>query len=253
MAQTIKEILDKEKNTPEAGELPAPTSSQETVTIPLPLRETNLRTPDMKPLPPRSTVGRPSQLETLVHDMPDIYSEMIHDISRGSYWHVAAEAIGINESTFKLWLKNGRSDIASQTDSLYSRLYADVRRASAQARIAVEKSFALVNPAKWLARGPGRIFGEHWTEPVLGSGGKEIPQYNENQQDEIGEVISDETRDVETRQIAANKAKEDDYGMVMLQLTPEDELATLEAQESAGHIKVSEEYKNSLRSQIQKR
>jgi hypothetical protein len=57
----------------------------------------------------------------------------------------------------------------------------------------------------------------------------------------------------EKQEIAQIENKADEYGMTVMHLTPEEELATLEAQESAGHVKVSEEYKESLRRQIHKK
>lgn len=169
----------------------------------------------------------------------------------GAFFHVAAEAIGISSSTLKLWMKNARIDIAGERDSLYSRLYADIRRATAQARCGVEVAYAALNPAKWLAKGPGSVFGSHWSEPVYGAGGKLLSD-SDVQSPTINSIDSalDDPLDVEEIQDTTTIVPQ--IGMTVMVLSPEEELATLEAQESAGHIQVSEEYKNSLRKQIQR-
>ena len=240
MNDKIKEILEKEKS--------ANIFSQESVLHPGG-RKTLLRIEGAAPLPPRSTSGRPSMLETLAWDCPDIYAEMIHDIKMCSYPQVAGEAIGIPISTFKVWLKNGRNDIVRGEDSFYSRFYGDIRVASAIARKAIEQAYAIVNPAKWLAHGPGRMFGRQWSEG-LGNGSLMLADRSgENGQiglDPIEEEMLDEVED--TKQIESSN----DGGMTVLNISPADELATLEAQEIAGHMQVSEEYKDSLRRQIQK-
>lgn len=245
--QKIEEIINSQSKPPTqpagVADQPEPNSSQETINRD---KLTLLRVPEMKPLPPRSTEGRPSYLETLAYDMPDLYAEMIHNIRRGSYYHVAAEAIGINSSTFKRWLKIGGVHLVQGEDSLYSRLSLDVRIAVASARLAIEQAYAVLNPAKWLAHGPGRIFGDQWSETQIGqnrSGG----EIEERQLDSVGEELQD-LEEKEQRQLA----HQPDEGLTVLKISPADELATLEAQEIAGHIQVSDEYKESLRRQIQK-
>ena len=244
--QKIEEIINSQSKPPTNGTVgePTPNFSQETIKRD---KLTLLRVPEMKELPPRSTEGRPSYLETLAHDMPDLYAEMIHNIRRGSYYHVAAEAIGINSSTFKRWLKIGGIDIVHGRDSLYHRLYLDCRVAVACARLAIEQAYAALNPAKWLAHGPGRIFGDQWREPQLGSS-RSGGEVEERQLDSVGEELQDQ-EEKEQKQITQDKS---DEGMMILKISPADELATLEAQEIAGHIQVSDEYKESLRRQIQK-
>jgi hypothetical protein len=135
---------------------------QETPTIPGGI-PTLLDIPNRKPLPIRAG-GNRSLLEDIVEFNPQTYEAYINHLKRGSYFSNAAEAVGLNSLTVKGWGTRGKEDYYAEKDTFYARFYQDVRRAVAQCRTAVEQAMVTINPQKWLARGPGRIFGEQWAE-----------------------------------------------------------------------------------------
>lgn len=211
-------------------------------------RMTLLPVEDRRPLPERSA-GRTSQLEMMIELCPETYVELLLNIKNGSFYHVAAEAIGISSSTFYNWLKQGKADIGCGVDSVYNRLLRDVRRAAAMARQRAEVSIAGSDTRRWLSHGPGRSLGNHWAEQTgKGNQSSELEQSS----DPIGELVSD----VPTLQLEHSPSSDSDEstsfnnGTMTFNMDAETELAVIEAEESAGIFKYREEYKEQLRLKI---
>lgn len=119
-------------------------------------------------LPPVSTIGKPPFLVALVRDCPETYAQYIMHLRAGAYMHVAAEAIGIPQTTIQDWAKRGRRDLAANPpiDSYYSRFVLDVRKAVATVRIRAEQALYELDVKRWLTLGPGKIFGNEWSDPA---------------------------------------------------------------------------------------
>jgi hypothetical protein len=124
---------------------------------------TLLNIPGRKELPPiPNSMGRSCKLVDLVQLTPGVYENIMANIRKGCYPHLSAEAAGIPTGTFYRWGTRGKEDFKNMVDSYYSRFYLDVRKAIAQCRVAIEQTVAVIDPKKWLERGPGKIFGEEW-------------------------------------------------------------------------------------------
>ena len=130
------------------------------------IQYTLLEIDDRAPLPDIPNVGRPSVLIQIVTETPDLYKKLITLIRLGACGHVAAERLGISEKTFYEWASIGRQELQEDPppDTYYTRFYTDVRRAIAMKRSEIEIEMAAVNQAKWLSHGPGRIFGDNWSD-----------------------------------------------------------------------------------------
>ena len=123
---------------------------------------TLLNIPGRRELP--KTKGNPSLLERIVLDNQETYEKYIVFLKKGAYPHTAAEAVGISIHTVRDWGLKGRKDFEAGNDTYYARFYQDVRKATAQCRVAIEQTLATLDPRKWMNQGPGRMFGNEWAE-----------------------------------------------------------------------------------------
>src|SRR5262249_11164182 len=74
-------------------------------------------------------------------------------IRSGCFIHVAAEANGLPRQVLDHWLKQGEAKDAPEE---YAWFAAEIRRATAQARMRAENSAFENDPRAWLEHGPGR-------------------------------------------------------------------------------------------------
>ena len=127
---------------------------------------TLLDVPDRVKLPPIPSTGRPCFLIQMATEQPDLYKQLITLIRHGASGNVAAERWGIHEQTFYSWAKIARKEMLQDEvpDTFYTRFYSDVRRAIAMRTSEIEVEIAVTDPKKWLSHGPGRIFGDRWTD-----------------------------------------------------------------------------------------
>ncbi len=120
--------------------------------------------PGRKDLPIIEGAGRICLLVDIINHTPETYSIYLNELRRGAYFGPAAESVGIPTSTIARWGQYGRRDINEGLDTYYSRFWKDVRKAVAQCQVKVEQFIAKTDPKKWLARGPGTIFGDQWND-----------------------------------------------------------------------------------------
>jgi transposase-like protein len=94
---------------------------------------------------------------------PEVQKSIVKLIRDGAYDYQAARANGIDDSTFRRWLRAGE-----RGNPIYRPFCAEVRQARAEARSAAEIQVRKDNPLAWLRYGPGRERpGEPgWTESV---------------------------------------------------------------------------------------
>lgn len=108
--------------------------------------------------------GRPTKLNA------DTQAIIVGWIQKGAYDWVAAQAAGIDPSTFKNWMKREEDE--------YVEFQRVVRQARAEARAAVEAQVRTESPFNWLRYGPGRERpGEPgWTDStaITGNDGGEL-------------------------------------------------------------------------------
>ena len=83
----------------------------------------------------------------------EVAAEIVADIERGAFPHVAAEAQGIPADVFNAWMDRGDKKHARPA---HRRFAAQVRAAIARARIEVEARVMKKAPLAWLKNGPGR-------------------------------------------------------------------------------------------------
>jgi hypothetical protein len=126
----------------------------------------------------------------------ELFSTIVGLIRSGTFDHVAAEAAGISERTFREWIARGEGRHPTRPQTPKLRAFADaVRKARAEARAIAETSVYRSKPESWLryvARStPGR---EGWTDPgkvqgqAAGPGDVRLPQ------DATDEQIAEEIR-----------------------------------------------------------
>jgi transposase-like protein len=90
-------------------------------------------------------VGRRTKLT------PEVQASIVKLIRDGSYDYQAARANGIDDSTFRRWMRAGE-----RGNPIYRPFCAEVRQARAEARTAAEIQVRMNNPLAWLRYGPGR-------------------------------------------------------------------------------------------------
>ncbi|MGD9890580.1 MAG: hypothetical protein AB7R89_11125 [Dehalococcoidia bacterium] len=92
---------------------------------------------------------------------PETQATIVAAIRKGAFAYIAAEAAGIDNSTFYLWLKQGEHGREP-----YRTFRETVLRAHAEARAAAEARVYEENPLAWLKAGPGqsRPGRDGWTE-----------------------------------------------------------------------------------------
>ena len=166
----------------EDGSLPSPEKAKERLCkLPGGLR-TLLDVEGRMELPPVPKGPSRSLLHDLVEFNPDTYAQYIMFLRAGAYYHTAAEAIGIEYDTIRAWAERGKKDLTTQTDSYYSRFVLDVRRAVASTRVRAEMILFDQDVKKWLTLGPGKMFGNEWSDPAT-----RVPQGQGGDQDQIEE------------------------------------------------------------------
>jgi len=82
---------------------------------------------------------------------PEVQKSIVKLIRGGAYDYQAARASGIDDSTFRRWMRAGENG-----NSKYRPFCAEVRQARAAARTAAEIEVCKDNPLAWLRYGPGR-------------------------------------------------------------------------------------------------
>lgn len=116
-------------------------------------------------------MGRPTLLT------PETHSKIVAYVRAGAFDWVAAQAVGIDPTTFYNWMKWGRNGRPK-----YVQFFKDVSQARAEARVIAEAEVRKADPFKWLRYGPGREReGEPgWTDAVqvTGEGGGPIAVLN---------------------------------------------------------------------------
>lgn len=84
---------------------------------------------------------------------PELIATVCDAIRQGAYDYIAAEAVGIAQSTFYEWLADAEKPDA---DPLKIEFSEAVKRARAEARRAAELAVMRDKPETWLLKGPGR-------------------------------------------------------------------------------------------------
>lgn len=141
---------------------------------------------------------------------------------------------------------NMSGDDETDVDTWYVRLLYDIKKAVAICRTHREIKIADIDPRRWLTNGPGRMFGDQWSEQVNNKSGSNSEEDDEREHNLLAEII--------VEQPAVSRIENHNKGegkLEVLTLDPKQHLATIEAQEAAGLISVTEEYKDALRRQIQ--
>jgi hypothetical protein len=259
----MQQFLDEKLSKQTTSTLPDKPVEEKQDTIPGG-KETLLDVPNRKPLPPYvRSAGRPCVLQDIVMHAPDLYAEFITYIQAGAYYNVAAEAIGVCEGTLRNWLIRGKADLGGSLDTWYSRLFRDIRRAVALARVGAEASIREASPSRWLSHGPGKMFGEQWTEqkgPTIRSDSDSEPnrQIESNTIDGVVVLTTDPTSTEEQKLLEqqqqdkqTNQSDKRNEENSILHVDPAKELATIEAMEASGLATYSEAHKDALRRQIQ--
>ncbi len=81
----------------------------------------------------------------------EVQEGIVDLIRQGAYDYQAARANGIDDSTFRRWMRAGE-----RGNPIYRPFCAEVRQARAEARTAAEIQVRKDNPLAWLRYGPGR-------------------------------------------------------------------------------------------------
>lgn len=160
--------------------------------------------------------GPKCRLELIARYSPDLYAKMIHMIRMGASFGTAAGVLGISQSTMLSWLYKGRADQDNDVDSFFSRFVSDIYSACAVAASEAEQEVKRLDPRKWLAHGPGRIFGGSWGKDQRQPGGQtkqralpyQGPDFLESDEPEEP-LTSDDAIDVAFR---INHERIEDYG-----------------------------------------
>lgn len=83
----------------------------------------------------------------------ELISNICKYISAGVWDYVAAEAVGVSQTTFYRWLQEGE---AEEPDPLKREFWESVMAAKAKARANAELRVHHEKPETWLLKGPGR-------------------------------------------------------------------------------------------------
>ena len=104
---------------------------------------------------------------------PELQEQVLTFIRAGGWDYIAAEAAGIDRSTFYRWLQRGRN----ASKGPYRGFFAAVREAKAQARLGAEVEVKKTKPELWLAKGPGRDRegAPGWTDRIEVAGDPKLP------------------------------------------------------------------------------
>ena len=201
---------------------------------------TLLDVPDRVPLPVLPPgKGRPFTLPEIVETTPHIYAKLITFIRSGASGNVAAVFIGICEKTFYEWCKIGAEEMGRDPapDTYYTRFYNDIRRAVALMRSELEIEIAATDPKRWLSHGPGRIFGDNWTDKPTTN---VIPLSPSNSPLALSHSSS------------SGNASEEEYvegEFVSIEVSKEDTYDALKVLEDNGVVEVSRSYKSQVNKQ----
>lgn len=100
-----------------------------------------------------------------------VIADIVEHLQRGVYFHVAAEAAGVEVELARQWLAQGKGAKASGLPAVFA---GKVIRAKARARAEAESRVWIAKPQTWLRQGPGRDRGKAnrpgWTNAVKVSG-----------------------------------------------------------------------------------
>lgn len=109
--------------------------------------------------------GRPVGSVSLT---PEIAAKIITYLRAGAFAHVAAEAAGISERTFRDWVARGEGRHPFRGPTPKLRAFArEVRRAQAEARVAAEAIVYREHPKFWLSHvARSRPGSEGWSHPA---------------------------------------------------------------------------------------
>jgi len=225
---------DKFKQFMESADIPQSTENALVPSIPGGI-ETLLDVSERKPLPALPEQGRRCILYDIIQYTPETYAQMIVYVRNGAYYHTAAESVGIASKTLYDWCYKGRRDAESGIDSYYSRLYKDIRKATAQCRVSKEMAIADIDPKKWLNLGPGKMFGTEWVE---------LPTSTADLVESENPFLIEST-DSTDKPEEVNQSK-DAAKTKVIDVNPEETLQAMKALEDAGLITLSEEYKKEL-------
>lgn len=112
----------------------------------------------------------PDLLMVLTRKQPGLYLTFLGKLIAGSTFKSATFSVGLPNNSVWSWLRQGASDLRDGVDTYCSRLVLDVQRACALAVGNAEERVFTKDPAKWLARGPGKDFhkGSYWKEIIQG-------------------------------------------------------------------------------------
>ena len=101
---------------------------------------------------------------------PEVHKKIVDYTRAGAFAWVAAQACGVDPSTFRRWMRYGQNP-----KSPYYLFCTQVKRAQAEARVLAEAEVRNGQAFQWLRYGPGRERpGEPgWTESkeITGAGG----------------------------------------------------------------------------------
>lgn len=120
----------------------------------------------------------PDLLMVLTQDQPGMYLTFLGKLIAGSTFKSACFSCGIPYSGVWSWLRQGAADLADSVDTYCSRFVLDIQRACGLAVGNAEERLFTKDPAKWLARGPGKDFhrGKYWKELEQQQVDEDIPQ-----------------------------------------------------------------------------
>lgn len=228
--------------------------------------ETLLPIKARKPLPelPESKAGPKCKLVQIIQNAPALYQKMISKLRVGVSPNVAAELVGVSESTFYAWAEQGAKDIDKDQDTYFSRFYRDVRRAIAVKTGECEETLAKREPKIWLSRGPARIFGNRWSKnpekPAITQSGPRNGQaaLPPPEADDVIDATFTITHKEDLDEVSSGSgsatgsnanSSSGNRGQT-LDLSPEQEFETLKVLEGIGQVTLSDSLKKAFEDQI---
>lgn len=119
----------------------------------------------MEMFPTPTHPGRSLKLKHLLSDENQhVYRKLLLFIEKGVYDYVVAEALGISQTTFYRWLREG----SYAKSGLKRQFWQDVTQARAKARLVKELEVARDDAKFWLRCGPGKTKQDRpgWTENI---------------------------------------------------------------------------------------
>lgn len=224
--------------------------------------ETNIACSGRKELPEIEVGKRGPKcgLETMVHFQPERYAKWINYVRNGARPNTSVAAIGVGVKAYDGWIRKGREDIAQDVDSIYSRLVKDIYAACGVAAVECESEVKATDPKLWLSRGPGRLFGDHWSKdhnkalPASSNGSRprisndaQSQQSSRNESEEIVDAVFSVSSPGKEEQKQLEDQSDNSQSTQILSIKPEDELEALEIWENIGLITMSPELKEAFK------